>query len=59
MPPNFRALCWALAIICVAFAQILDIIPHNVATMLIVFLPAIMIATTPRDGRACSKTKAV
>jgi hypothetical protein len=58
MPPIFRALCWALALICVALAQILDIIPQNVASMLIVVLPAIMIATTPRDGRACGKTKA-
>lgn len=58
MPPIFRALCWALAIMCVAFAQVLDIVPENIATMLIIVLPAIMIATTPRDGRACAKRTA-
>ena len=51
MPPIIRALCWALAIMCVAFAQILDIIPENIATMLSSVLPAIMIATTPKHCR--------
>lgn len=58
MSPIFRATCWALAILCVAFAQILDIIPAHIATTLVIILPAIMIATTPARDRACHRGKA-
>lgn len=48
-----RALPWAIASLTIAFASMLNIIPHAQATTLIAVIPALMIATmaNSRCGR--------
>lgn len=52
MPQIIRALPWALALIMVAIAGSMDLIPHDTATTLITVLPLMMVATL--SGRSCS-----
>ncbi|WP_194955099.1 hypothetical protein [Sphingopyxis solisilvae] len=53
MPPLIRALLWASASLAIALAWIADAIPGTVGSILVLVLPIIMLATTPRA--ACRK----
>lgn len=48
MNPVHRALLWSVALMGVAVASIFELVPTDLANTLIIVLPALMIATTPR-----------
>ncbi len=54
MNPIRRALIWSAALMGVAVASIFELVPTDLANTLIIVLPALMIATTPRTARGCS-----
>lgn len=54
MNPIRRALMWSAALMGVAVASIFELIPTDLANTLIIVLPALMIATTPRAARCYS-----
>ncbi|MBY4635930.1 hypothetical protein K5P26_02100 [Sphingopyxis sp. XHP0097] len=54
MNPVHRALLWSVALMGVAVASIFERVPTDLANTLIIVLPALMIATTPRAARCCS-----
>lgn len=55
MPQYSRALIWTAAIMAVAVARIFDLLPRDLASTLIIVLPALMIATTPRHELGCAR----
>ncbi|WP_168707866.1 hypothetical protein [Sphingopyxis sp. PAMC25046] len=48
MSPVFRALLWAIPSFAVALGWIADLIPSPLASTLLLVLPIVMLATTPR-----------
>ena len=54
MNPIRRALMWSAALMGIAVASIFELVPTDLANTLIIVLPALMIATTPRAAGGCS-----
>ncbi|WP_260580518.1 hypothetical protein [Sphingopyxis sp. PET50] len=56
MSPIFKAVCWAVAILCIALASALRFIPGKLATSLITVLPLVMVAIMA--SRPCIRAQA-